>query len=82
MTANLLCGGGEGYRPSLKINRAPCQRGGFASPVEHFVMMQDTVRVSAYRRAIFRHCKDRMVVEIGWEAGKAFVKGPKQNQPG
>ncbi len=43
--------------------------GGFASPVEHFVMMQDTVRVSAYRRAIFRHCRDKMVVEIGCGSG-------------
>ncbi|HXA18367.1 MAG TPA: 50S ribosomal protein L11 methyltransferase [Thermoanaerobaculia bacterium] len=43
--------------------------GGFASPAEHFVMMQDTVRVSAYRRAIFRHCRDKVVVEIGCGSG-------------
>jgi SAM-dependent methyltransferase len=42
---------------------------GFASPAEHFVMVQDTVRVSAYRRAIFRHCRDKVVVEIGCGSG-------------
>ena len=29
--------------------------GGFASTYAHFLMVRDTVRVSAYRRAIFRH---------------------------
>jgi predicted RNA methylase len=42
---------------------------GFASAFEHFMMVRDTVRVSAYRRAIFRHCKDRTVVEIGCGSG-------------
>ena len=42
---------------------------GFASPVTHFMMVRDTVRVSAYRRAIFRHCKDKTVVEIGCGSG-------------
>jgi SAM-dependent methyltransferase len=42
---------------------------GFASPLTHFTMVRDTVRVSAYRRAIFRHCKDRTVVEIGCGSG-------------
>lgn len=42
---------------------------GFASPVEHFGMVRDTVRVSAYRRAIFRHCRDKTVVEIGCGSG-------------
>jgi SAM-dependent methyltransferase len=42
---------------------------GFASPVEHFGMVRDTVRVQAYRRAIFRHCKDKTVVEIGCGSG-------------
>ncbi len=42
---------------------------GFASPAEHFGMVRDTVRVSAYRRAIFRHCKDKTVVEIGCGSG-------------
>src|SRR6185436_4873833 len=41
----------------------------FASPVAHFGMVRDTVRVLAYRRAIFRHCRDRNVVEIGCGAG-------------
>jgi predicted RNA methylase len=43
--------------------------GGFASPVSHFGMIHDTVRVQAYRNAIFRHCRDRMVVEIGCGSG-------------
>ena len=43
--------------------------GGFASPVEHLRLVRDTVRVSAYRRAIFRHCKDKLVVEIGCGSG-------------
>jgi SAM-dependent methyltransferase len=42
---------------------------GFASAFEHFMMVRDTVRVSAYRRAIFRHCKDKTVVEIGCGSG-------------
>lgn len=42
---------------------------GFASALQHFVMVRDTVRVSAYRRAIFRHCKDKTVVEIGCGSG-------------
>jgi SAM-dependent methyltransferase len=42
---------------------------GFASPFEHFMMVRDTVRVSAYRQAIFRHCKDKVVVEIGCGSG-------------
>jgi precorrin-6B methylase 2 len=42
---------------------------GFASPVQHFGMIQDTVRVLAYRRAIFRHCRDKNVVEIGCGSG-------------
>src|ERR1041385_7049884 len=42
---------------------------GLASPLEHFMMIRDTVRVSAYRRTIFRHCKDKMVVEIGCGSG-------------
>jgi SAM-dependent methyltransferase len=42
---------------------------GFASATVHFAMVRDTVRVSAYRRAIVRHCKDRMVVEIGCGSG-------------
>src|SRR6185436_13232368 len=42
---------------------------GFASPVEHFGMVRDTIRVSAYRRAIFRHCRDKNVVEIGCGSG-------------
>src|SRR6185436_15915920 len=41
----------------------------FASPVAHFDMVRDTVRVLAYRRAIFRHCRDRNVVEIGCGSG-------------
>ncbi len=41
----------------------------FASPVEHFAMVRDTIRVSAYRSAIFRHCKDKTVVEIGCGSG-------------
>ena len=43
--------------------------GGFASPVEHFVMVRDPVRVLPYRRAIFRHCRDKVVVEIGCGSG-------------
>lgn len=43
--------------------------GGFASPAEHFMMIRDTIRVSAYRRAIFNHCKDKTVVEIGCGTG-------------
>jgi predicted O-methyltransferase YrrM len=42
---------------------------GFASAYEHFMMVRDTVRVSAYRRAIFRHCRDKVVVEIGCGSG-------------
>lgn len=42
---------------------------GFASVSAHFTMVRDTVRVSAYRRAIFRHCKDKTVVEIGCGSG-------------
>ena len=38
-------------------------------PFEHFMMVRDTVRVSAYRRAIFRHCRDKTVVEIGCGSG-------------
>ena len=41
----------------------------FASPVAHFGMVRDTVRVLAYRRAIFRHCRDRNVLEIGCGSG-------------
>ena len=43
--------------------------GGWASPVAHFGMVRDTVRVLAYRRAIFRHCRDKNVVEIGCGSG-------------
>ncbi|HYR29723.1 MAG TPA: 50S ribosomal protein L11 methyltransferase, partial [Thermoanaerobaculia bacterium] len=50
-------------------NDAALATAGFASPFEHFMMVRDTVRVSAYRRAIFRHCKDKTVVEIGCGSG-------------
>jgi SAM-dependent methyltransferase len=43
--------------------------GQFASPVMHFGMVRDTIRVLAYRRAIFRHCRDKTVVEIGCGSG-------------
>jgi precorrin-6B methylase 2 len=43
--------------------------GSFASPVAHFGMVRDTVRVLAYRRAIFRHCRDKNVLEIGCGSG-------------
>ncbi|HEU4887205.1 MAG TPA: 50S ribosomal protein L11 methyltransferase, partial [Thermoanaerobaculia bacterium] len=50
---------------------------GFASVFEHFMMVRDTVRVSAYRRAIFRHCKDKTVVEIGCGSGILSVFAAK-----
>jgi hypothetical protein len=42
---------------------------GFASAAIHYGMVRDTVRVLAFRRAIFRHCRDRTVVEIGCGSG-------------
>ncbi len=50
-------------------NDAALATAGFASTFEHFMMVRDTVRVSAYRRAIFRHCKGKTVVEIGCGSG-------------
>ena len=50
-------------------NDAALAGAGFASPLTHFMMVRDTVRVSAYRRAIFRHCRDKTVVEIGCGSG-------------
>ena len=50
---------------------------GFASPAQHFGMVRDTVRVSAYRRAIFRHCKDQLVAEIGCGSGILSVFAAK-----
>lgn len=50
---------------------------GFASPFEHFMMVRDTVRVSAYRRAIFRHCAGKMVVEIGCGSGILSILAAK-----
>jgi SAM-dependent methyltransferase len=52
-----------------KGDSAVLAAGGFASPVAHFGMVRDTVRVQAYRRAIFRHCRDKNVVEIGCGSG-------------
>jgi len=52
-----------------KGDDAALAAGGFASPVAHFGMVRDTVRVLAYRRAIFRHCRDKNVVEIGCGSG-------------
>jgi Ribosomal protein L11 methyltransferase (PrmA) len=54
--------------PATGDDAAPATAG-FASTFEHFMMVRDTVRVSAYRRAIFRHCKDKTVVEIGCGSG-------------
>jgi SAM-dependent methyltransferase len=54
--------------PAAGGDAAPATAG-FASPSEHFMMVRDTVRVSAYRRAIFRHCRDKTVVEIGCGSG-------------
>ena len=51
--------------------------GGFASIGEHFRMVRDTVRVSAYRRAIFRHCKDKSVIEIGCGSGLLSIFAAK-----
>jgi SAM-dependent methyltransferase len=54
--------------PAAGGDAAPAA-GGFASPLEHFAMVHDSVRVQAYRRAIFRHCQNRTVVEIGCGSG-------------
>ncbi len=43
--------------------------GGFASPLTHFQMIRDSVRVLSYQRAIQRHCPGRTVVEIGCGSG-------------
>ncbi len=42
---------------------------GFASLLAHHHMLRDPVRVMAYRDAISRHCRDRVVVEIGCGSG-------------
>lgn len=43
--------------------------GGFGLASGHFWMVRDPVRVTSYRRAIQRHCKDRIVIEIGCGSG-------------
>jgi precorrin-6B methylase 2 len=52
----------DGAVPSL----APS---GFGSAVRHFMMVRDSVRVMSYCRAIQRHCRDKVVVEIGCGSG-------------
>ena len=42
---------------------------GFSSAAIHYPLICDGVRVLAYREAIFRHCRDRTVVEIGCGSG-------------
>ncbi|HVG22823.1 MAG TPA: 50S ribosomal protein L11 methyltransferase [Thermoanaerobaculia bacterium] len=42
---------------------------GFGSGVRHFMMVRDSVRVMSYCRAIQRHCRDKVVVEIGCGSG-------------
>lgn len=43
--------------------------GGFASAAFHYGMVHDKVRVMTYQRAIFNHCRDKTVVEIGCGTG-------------
>lgn len=43
--------------------------GGFASLLTHQHLLADTVRVMAYRNALFRHCAGKSVVEIGCGSG-------------
>ena len=63
VTQNLLTpAAGGGAESSLAT-------GGFASPLSHFMMVRDSVRVMSYRRAIQRHCQGRTVVEIGCGSG-------------
>jgi len=45
-------------------NDAALATAGFASAFEHFRMVRDKVRVSAYRRAIFRHCRDKTETQL------------------
>ena len=60
---NLLTpAGGSGTEAALAL-------GGFASPLTHHWLVRDAVRVTSYRRAIFRHCRGRTVVEIGCGSG-------------
>lgn len=42
---------------------------GFALPVAQFSMVHDTIRVLAYRNAIYRHCRGKNVVEVGCGTG-------------
>jgi protein arginine N-methyltransferase 1 len=63
VTQNLLTpDAGAGAESSLAT-------GGFASPISHFMMIRDSVRVMSYQRAIQRHCPGRIVVEIGCGSG-------------
>jgi protein arginine N-methyltransferase 1 len=48
---------------------APQPARGFGSAVNHYSMVADSVRVESYRRAIFAHCRDRVVAEIGCGSG-------------
>lgn len=43
--------------------------GGFASAAAQYGMIRDRVRVMTYQRAIFNHCRDKTVVEIGCGTG-------------
>jgi histone-arginine methyltransferase CARM1 len=49
--------------------RTSLAMGGFGSPLSHFTMVRDSVRVMSYQRAIQRHCAGKMVVEIGCGSG-------------
>jgi SAM-dependent methyltransferase len=51
------------------LERAFRSPSGFSSAAIHYPLVADGVRVLAYREAIFRHCRDRTVVEIGCGSG-------------
>ena len=62
--------------PAAGDDVAPAE-GVFASPAMHFGLVRDTIRVLAYRRAIFRHCRGKNVVEIGCGSGILSVFAAK-----
>ncbi len=43
--------------------------GGFGTPLAHHMMLRDTVRVMAYRAAIFAHARDQVVLDLGCGTG-------------
>ncbi|AKF85128.1 protein arginine N-methyltransferase 1 [Myxococcus fulvus] len=51
--------------------------GGFADITEHHRMLYDTVRVHAYRSALFRHAQGQVVLDVGTGTGLLAILAAK-----